>query len=91
MFFKRRNGDNLVVVRTGSTSPKSDLEQLRAEIQQLRNITAQQEIVASKLIETYMISDQMMAKLCEVLERITELQANLIDRTSRHHHTNVAA
>jgi hypothetical protein len=68
-------------------SPKDTFEELRAEIQQLRNITAQQEMFASKLVEAYTIADQMMAKLCEVLERITQLQTHLINQTSTQHRT----
>jgi hypothetical protein len=68
-------------------SPKDTFEELRAEIQQLRNVTAQQEMFASKLVEAYTIADQMMGKLCNVLERITELQTNLINQTSTQHRT----
>jgi hypothetical protein len=76
---------------TGPESPKNTLVQLRAEIQQLQNITAQQTMIASKLAEAYAVAEQMMGKLFELLERVTELEAKDIDHKSRQHHTNDAA
>jgi hypothetical protein len=88
------NSVNLVVMSTRPKSAKGlddTFEQLRGEIRQLQNVTAQQAMVASKLVEAYTIAEQMLGKLFEILERIIELETNHIDRKSTQRHTNDAA
>jgi hypothetical protein len=85
---------NLVVMSTrpkGTKRPNDTFEQLRGEIRQLQDITAQQAMVASKLVEAYTIAEQMLGKLFEILERIIELETNHIDGKSTQRHTNDAA
>jgi hypothetical protein len=91
---KNLNSVNLVVMATRLKDTKrlnDTFEQLRGEIRELQNVTAQQAMVASKLVEAYTTAEQMLGKLFDVLERIIELETNHIDHESTQRHTNDAA